>query len=77
MMAYQDMTKETKLVNSPVFKVTKLYQTLVLALNAAFQTIFLPFNVGRIVLRNHAGAKDIEYTTLVMIFLQFKLASLI
>ena len=43
---------------------TKYHKILVTSLALAYQMNFLPLNVGQIVLKNHAGPKDVAYQSL-------------
>ena len=64
MLALQETTKQTKLMDFPGLNVTKYHKILLPSLSAAHQMNCLRLNVGTIVLKNHAGPKDVAYGAL-------------
>ena len=64
MLTLQATINKTKLVDFAALNVTKYHKILVLSLKAVFQMNCLPLNMGQIVLKNHAGPKDVVYQSL-------------
>ena len=64
MLALQATINNTKLVDFAGLNITKYHKILVPSLASAQQMNCLPLNVVQIVLKNHAGPKDVAYQSL-------------
>ena len=62
---YQNIIKETKLVNIKGYNVREFHKKIMPPLQAAHQNNALPLNVGPIVLKNHLGPNSIAFNALV------------